>query len=275
MRCCWPRTTLSQVGEFESSKSAMKTRAPELSALMTIFRSTGPVISTRRSWRSAGRGATVQLDSRTARVSGRKCGRSPASKRRWRSRRRSRSSSRRPAKSRTREPTKSRASGVRMASWSGPSGPRTRSPLTARDVTLIASAPSCGVPGLEARRPFMDSPEGGRSQWTEGTIGVRGYQARAARPRHGAQRGVRIGPGTSSVGRPGANGLSPAGDGRARGRRQREEGRRELDRVRPHHAQAEVAGHRTRVHVRGRGNPTTIDSSTAPRIGCRAMRPRG
>ena len=34
----------------------MKTFAPELSALMIIFRSTGPVISTRRSCRSAGIG---------------------------------------------------------------------------------------------------------------------------------------------------------------------------------------------------------------------------
>jgi hypothetical protein len=40
---------LSQVGEFASSKSAMKTFAPQLSALIIIFRSTGPVISTRRS----------------------------------------------------------------------------------------------------------------------------------------------------------------------------------------------------------------------------------
>ena len=52
--------TLSHVGEFASSKSAMKTRAPELSALIIIFRSTGPVISTRRSCRSAGAGVTVK-----------------------------------------------------------------------------------------------------------------------------------------------------------------------------------------------------------------------
>ena len=45
----WPCTTFSHVGEFASSKSAMKTRAPELSALIIIFRSTGPVISQRRS----------------------------------------------------------------------------------------------------------------------------------------------------------------------------------------------------------------------------------
>ena len=40
---------LSQVGELASSKSAMKPLAPEFSALMTILRSVGPVISTRRS----------------------------------------------------------------------------------------------------------------------------------------------------------------------------------------------------------------------------------
>ena len=62
-RCCdrtasrrliWPCTTLSQVGVSESSQSAMNTFAPEFSALMIILRSVGPVISTRRSCRSAG-----------------------------------------------------------------------------------------------------------------------------------------------------------------------------------------------------------------------------
>ena len=48
---------LAQVGEFESSKSAMNPRAPELSALMTILRVVGPVISTRRSWSASGTGA--------------------------------------------------------------------------------------------------------------------------------------------------------------------------------------------------------------------------
>ena len=42
----------------------MNTLAPELSALMIILRSTGPVISTRRSWMSAGTGAHVQSPSR-------------------------------------------------------------------------------------------------------------------------------------------------------------------------------------------------------------------
>ena len=54
IRLRWPSTQFAQVGEFASSKSAMKTLAPELSALMTILRSAGPVISTRRSCRSAG-----------------------------------------------------------------------------------------------------------------------------------------------------------------------------------------------------------------------------
>ena len=58
LRC--PSIMLCQVGEFASSKSAMKTFAPEFSALITILRSVGPVISTRRSGRSAGAGGTRQ-----------------------------------------------------------------------------------------------------------------------------------------------------------------------------------------------------------------------
>ncbi len=91
-RLICPSTRLSQVGLLASSKSAMKTLAPELSALMTILRSVGPVISTRRSSRSSGRGATVQSRARTLAVSARKSGRSPASNRAWRSRRRASSS---------------------------------------------------------------------------------------------------------------------------------------------------------------------------------------
>ncbi len=46
---------------------------------MTILRSTGPVISTRRSSRSLGTGAMRQSAARTAAVPGRKSGSSPAS----------------------------------------------------------------------------------------------------------------------------------------------------------------------------------------------------
>ena len=60
LRFCWPWTTFAHVGASESSKSAMKTQAPELSALIIILRSTGPVISTQRFWRSDGAGATFQ-----------------------------------------------------------------------------------------------------------------------------------------------------------------------------------------------------------------------
>src|SRR5687768_187419 len=59
-RLTWPPTTLLQCGVLASSMSASQTRAPELRALIVIFRSVGPVISTRRSWRSSGTGATVQ-----------------------------------------------------------------------------------------------------------------------------------------------------------------------------------------------------------------------
>ena len=63
---------LAQVGELESSKSAMNPDAPEFSALITIFRLVGPVISTRRFCSAAGSGAICQSPSRTWLVSGRK-----------------------------------------------------------------------------------------------------------------------------------------------------------------------------------------------------------
>ena len=78
---------------------------------MIIFRSIGPVISTRRSMRSAGMGATVQAASRTSSVSERKWGRSPASKRRCRSRRRSRRAATRGPKRRHRSATSASAVG--------------------------------------------------------------------------------------------------------------------------------------------------------------------
>src|SRR5438046_1656428 len=49
------------------------------SALMIILRSTGPVISTRRSSRSFGTGETRQLPARTASVARRKSGSAPSS----------------------------------------------------------------------------------------------------------------------------------------------------------------------------------------------------
>src|SRR6266851_5391653 len=62
----WPSMRFVQLGVDASSKSAMKTFAPQLRALMIILRSTGPVISTRRSRRSLGSDATAQSPSRMA-----------------------------------------------------------------------------------------------------------------------------------------------------------------------------------------------------------------
>ncbi len=78
IKLTWPVTTLLQVGESESSKSDMKTSAPELSALIIILRSTGPVISTWRFCRSAGVGATFHFPARTCAVSGRNSNCAPA-----------------------------------------------------------------------------------------------------------------------------------------------------------------------------------------------------
>src|SRR6266571_1494074 len=95
----------------------MKTFAPELRALIIILRSTGPVISTRRSVRSGRIGATVQSRSRISFVSGRKSGSRPASSSCWRSRR--------CASRRWRSGSKRRASAPR--NWSA-AGSRTSAP---------------------------------------------------------------------------------------------------------------------------------------------------
>ena len=71
-RLSWPPTTLSQCGVFASSWSASHTFAPEFSALIVIFRSVGPVISTRRSTSpGAARRPASSSSSRTSLVSGR------------------------------------------------------------------------------------------------------------------------------------------------------------------------------------------------------------
>jgi hypothetical protein len=105
----------SHVGELESSKSAMYVLAPELSALITILRSTGPVISTRRSMRSWGIAATFQSPARISAVSARKSGNWPESISLWRMARSLRSWSRRAVKRRASPATKRMASGVRIS----------------------------------------------------------------------------------------------------------------------------------------------------------------
>lgn len=72
-------------GANESSKSAINTFTLALSALITIFLSVGPVISTRRSCKSAGIPWILHSDSRIERVSLKKLGNFPASIFFWRS----------------------------------------------------------------------------------------------------------------------------------------------------------------------------------------------
>ena len=78
-RLIWPSMILSQLGASESSKSAMNTFTLALSALITILRSTGPVISTRRSRRSCGMPRICQSPSRMEVVSEINPGSSPRS----------------------------------------------------------------------------------------------------------------------------------------------------------------------------------------------------
>ncbi|ABY21927.1 hypothetical protein RSal33209_0171 [Renibacterium salmoninarum ATCC 33209] len=78
IKLIWPWMTFRQLGVEESSMSASQTFAPEFSALMVILRSTGPVISTRRSTRTGAGGATRQFgSSRMVEVSRRKRGSTP------------------------------------------------------------------------------------------------------------------------------------------------------------------------------------------------------
>src|SRR5262245_7403941 len=155
MQLIWPATTLLQGGLRASSKSAMKTRAPELSALIIILRSTGPVISTRRSVRSAGDGATVQLPIRTALDSGEKSGRAPPRRRSWVSRRRLSRRSRAGPKRRSSIPTNSSASSVATRSASATSGPRTSIPSR-----LVIHPPSSApAPASHHGHVEQDEPE--------------------------------------------------------------------------------------------------------------------
>ena len=78
-RLICPSITLFQSGASESSKSAIKTFTLALSALITILRSTGPVISTRRSCKSAGIPRIFQSASRMEAVSEIKSGNVPLS----------------------------------------------------------------------------------------------------------------------------------------------------------------------------------------------------
>src|SRR6185503_20215536 len=89
----------------------MKPRAPELSALITIFRLVGPVISTRRSWSASGTGATVKSSGAAVKSSD-----SPASSLDCWSSRSSSSSRRRVSSSPWRRPTSAIAPSVRTSS---------------------------------------------------------------------------------------------------------------------------------------------------------------
>src|SRR5213083_1068064 len=129
-RLICPSTMLCQVGQFASSKSAMKVEAPEFSALITILRSVGPVSSTRRSSRSFGCGATRHSRSLISRVSERKSGSAPRSNSFCRAARRASKSWRRGSKCRCRFAMKSSASSVRISANSALTRPST---LTSRE----------------------------------------------------------------------------------------------------------------------------------------------
>ena len=123
------RPRSAQVGESESSRSAMKTRAPELRALIIIFGSAGPVISTRRSSRSAGAGATRQSAAADVGGLGQEVGHDRRRRgRAWRFLRAARSSAGAAPNWRWRSARNSSASGVRTRSSPSDGRPRTSTP---------------------------------------------------------------------------------------------------------------------------------------------------
>ena len=116
-RLSWPVIMLSHSGVLASSKSASHTLAPEFSALIVIFFSVGPVISTRRST-SPGAGAATRHEgsSRIPAVSGRKSSIAPRDSSACRRRRAASASNRRGASSACRAAMRSMACGVRISS---------------------------------------------------------------------------------------------------------------------------------------------------------------
>ena len=121
--------TFSHNGVFESSKSASHTFAPEFKALMVIFRSVGPVISTRRSFKPGAAGATFQLlSSRIALVCGRKSKSSPSAMCCMRTLRAAISSKRRGLSVRCSSAMRSSACGVRISCERGTEVPITSTP---------------------------------------------------------------------------------------------------------------------------------------------------
>ena len=122
-RLICPCTMLSHNGALASSKSAINTCAPELSALMTILRSTGPVISVRRLRKSAGIGATFQSLLRICAVSGLKSGNTPFLSSSQRVTRRANKAARLSSKRSIKSPTNANASRVKISLYSGLSGP--------------------------------------------------------------------------------------------------------------------------------------------------------
>jgi hypothetical protein len=147
---------LSHSGVLASSKSASHTFAPELSALIVIFLSVGPVISTRRSMRPGAGGATRHdVSLRIASVLVRKSSMAPADSSRCRSALAASRSRRRSPSSRCSTPIRSSASGVRISSYRSPDGPAISTPLTFHAPLLPrdpGSSPGLALPGR--CRPF-------------------------------------------------------------------------------------------------------------------------
>ena len=114
-RCILGIVSTPLVSSLQTLISRRPEKSDQANALITILRSVGPVISTRRSCRSRGTGPTLQSASRMAFVSGRKSGSLPASNSACRRARAAINSRRCISNLRESLATKASACGVRMA----------------------------------------------------------------------------------------------------------------------------------------------------------------
>ncbi len=149
---------MSHSGVLASSKSASHTFAPEFSALIVIFLSVGPVISTRRSTRPGAGSATRQdRSSRMSLVFTRKSSVPPSASARCRSCLAASSSLRRSLSSRCKVATRRSASSVRISSYLGAIRPVICTP----SMSVTFAPPASSLHPRNPRHPATAAP--GRS----------------------------------------------------------------------------------------------------------------
>ena len=141
VRLSCPSRRFSQVGR-ESSKSAMKALAPELKALIIILRSTGPVISTRRSAEVCRHRGHAPVPLPYGARLGQEVRAHPGVQLPLALRPALQERARRPPNSRCRRATKARASALRTPAQQASTGPRTSTPSPVATPAMVCPPPA-------------------------------------------------------------------------------------------------------------------------------------